>query len=172
MPSSPSCSLRQRFLAVARTATAEFLNAPSKCQSSASFPIPHLAAPRFPRAPMRSIAPCFGKPVLRPTAMSPLQSLCGILSGICASDGGITRNAVICAAPIEGPRGRACERSRLPLSRCPALRVRGVAYILGLNWPCRRGARQSSLNMAEEGDSMTRFHVCLTGIAAMLSACA
>ena len=34
MPSSPSCSLRQRFLAVARTATAEFLNAPSKCQSS------------------------------------------------------------------------------------------------------------------------------------------
>ena len=34
-PSSPSCSLRLRFLIVARTATGEFLNTLPKCQSSA-----------------------------------------------------------------------------------------------------------------------------------------
>src|SRR3954464_7101703 len=37
-PSSPSCSLRLRFLIVARTATGGFFNTLPKCQSSASVP--------------------------------------------------------------------------------------------------------------------------------------
>src|SRR3954453_13636691 len=37
-PSSPSCSLRLRFLIVARTATGGFFNTLPNCQSSASIP--------------------------------------------------------------------------------------------------------------------------------------